>query len=363
MSAKAKKKRFFSKLKFWEKKPKKSKKSDNADEDGPAPRITSDTVAEHREQVLSGARRFIYPLQQSRNRVVIISSIIITAVFIGSIIFSGLLLYRYQSTSNFAYKVSQIVPFPVAKVDGSYIPYEDYLFELSYALFYYENYDQEGVDIESSEGEQLVRELKIQALDKIKLDKIAKKLAYEQGIEVTAEEVQRQIEVIRNQGGIGDSDQVLEEILRSSYNWNINDLEKTIKLQLIRQSLPRILDTETIDRANSVATKLKNGSKFIDLVEKSSDDKLTREAKGVIGLISRTDTFLPPEFIEAAFELKAGETSGLVESRFGLHIIKINKVEGDEREVAHILFQYFDVDQFLKDELAKVDTVDYITIK
>jgi hypothetical protein len=37
------------------------------------PRITNDTVAEHREEVLSSARRFIYPLQHSKHSVVRIS--------------------------------------------------------------------------------------------------------------------------------------------------------------------------------------------------------------------------------------------------------------------------------------------------
>src|SRR5665811_1430574 len=34
------------------------------------PRITNETVAEHREAVLSGARKYIYPLQHSKRRIV-----------------------------------------------------------------------------------------------------------------------------------------------------------------------------------------------------------------------------------------------------------------------------------------------------
>ena len=34
------------------------------------PRITSDTVEEHREEVLSSARKYIYPLQHSKHHVV-----------------------------------------------------------------------------------------------------------------------------------------------------------------------------------------------------------------------------------------------------------------------------------------------------
>ena len=37
------------------------------------PKITDETVADHREQVLSTARKYIYPLQHSRKRIVYIS--------------------------------------------------------------------------------------------------------------------------------------------------------------------------------------------------------------------------------------------------------------------------------------------------
>ncbi len=338
------------------------KKATQNDSEG-TPRITSDTVAEHREEVLAGARRFIYPLQHSKHRVVIVSIVIVVGLLLGSIGFTGLLLYRYQSTSNFAYQVSQIVPFPVAKVDGRFISYEDYLFELRYSLFYFKNYDQEGVDIGSSEGQKLIGELKAQALEKVKLDALARQLASNQGITITEEEINRQIEVIRSQGGIGDSDEALEEILRSSYDWSIGDLRRTIRAQLTRQSLPSVLDRDTIEKAQAANKKLTDGAKFETIAKDYSDDVLTRENGGTIGLISRTNTDLPPEFIEAAFNLQPGETSELIESRFGLHIIRVKKVQGDQREVAHILFSYFDVDEFLRDELKKVESVDYIKVK
>src|SRR4051812_29151677 len=37
------------------------------------PRITNETVAEHREQVLRGARKYIYPLQHSRANIIKVS--------------------------------------------------------------------------------------------------------------------------------------------------------------------------------------------------------------------------------------------------------------------------------------------------
>src|SRR5580692_3168737 len=38
--------------------------------------ITNETIAEHRESVLSGARKYIYPLQHSKRRILVVSSFI-----------------------------------------------------------------------------------------------------------------------------------------------------------------------------------------------------------------------------------------------------------------------------------------------
>lgn len=327
-----------------------------------APRITNDTVAEHREEVLSGARKLNSPITISRHRVVWISSIITVLVIISAFAFSALLLYRQQSTSDFAYQITKFIPFPVAKIDGSYVPYEDYLFEVRHNVFYLRNHGQEDIDIDSEAGKALVEQVKRDSLNKVKLNFMAQKIAKAEGISVSKEEVDIQVDRVRNSGGVGESEQALEVILQDFYNWNINDLRKTLKIQLLKQKLPRTLDQETVKEAEEALSKLKSGAKFNDIVKQYSDDLLTKENNGVIGSITRTNTDLPPEFIEAAFSLNEGETTELVESRFGLHIIRVNKIDGEEREVAHILLQYFDIDKYLQDRLDELEVKEYIDL-
>jgi hypothetical protein len=63
------------------------------------PRITNETVAEHREEVLSSARKYIYPLQHSRGRIIKISTtlfIVAVAVFFA---YCGTALYKLRSTA------------------------------------------------------------------------------------------------------------------------------------------------------------------------------------------------------------------------------------------------------------------------
>ena len=334
----------------------------STEEEGANPRITNDTVAEHREEVLSGGR-FLYPLQHSKHKVVIISGALIAMLLIAATILSYLMLYRWQSTSNFAYRVTQIFPAPVARVDGSFVPYEKYLFELNSTIFYFTNHAQEGVDINSPEGERIIQESKVQALEKAKLDTLAEKIAKENNINITSSQINEQITQIQEEGGIGGYSGVLNDVLSDFYGWDLNDLRRVVKLQLIRQEIPRVLDSETRDQAAAALDELKNGAKFADVAKKSSEDKLTAEKGGKIGVIKRDSDKLPAEFIEAAFSLEAGQTSSeVVESPFGLHIIKVDKKENNTVDVSHILFRFFNVDEFLKEKLSSSESSDYISL-
>ncbi len=337
--------------------------SSAVEEEQPSARVTNDTVAEHREDVLSGGRKFLYPLQHSKHKVVIISAGLISILLISTVILSYLMLYRWQSTSNFAYRVTQIFPTPIARVDGKFVPYEKFLFELNSTIFYYTNHAQEGVDINGPEGEKIRAESKQQAMEKAQLDTLAEKIAKENGIEVTNEQVEQKIKTIQEEGGIGGYGAVLNDVLGDFYGWDINDLRRVVRLQLIRQEIPRVLDTETRQDAENALQELKDGAEFKDVALQYSDDKLTKENSGLIGEIASDNDDLPKEFIDAAFALEPGQTTeNIIESPYGLHIIKVSKKKGDKIEVSHILFTYFNVDKYLRDRLQEVEVSEYITI-
>ena len=63
--------------------PRVKKKQANSISNDAIPRITNDTVSKHREEVISGAKKYIYPLQHSRHRIVIVTVSLLVVLLIG----------------------------------------------------------------------------------------------------------------------------------------------------------------------------------------------------------------------------------------------------------------------------------------
>ncbi len=93
---------------------------------------------------------------------------------------------------------------------------------------------------------------------------------------------------------------------------------------------------EVEDRLNSFRNDvLKNGASFATKAVLYSQDPGSRSTGGKY-VISRKDPFAK-EFKEAAFRLQEGEVSKPFKTDFGYHIVTVDKILGQKREVRHIL--------------------------
>lgn len=89
--------------------------------------------------------------------------------------------------------------------------------------------------------------------------------------------------------------------------------------------------------ARQVLEELRGGADFALLARRHSDDPGSSERGGELGWFRR-GRFVP-EFERIAFALRPGEVSPIVETPFGYHIIRIDKVRGPERQARHILIR------------------------
>jgi parvulin-like peptidyl-prolyl isomerase len=84
------------------------------------------------------------------------------------------------------------------------------------------------------------------------------------------------------------------------------------------------LDTKAArQKAEDLLKRVRAGEDFAALAKEFSEDPGSRAQGGDLGWFSRGE--MVKEFEDAAFALKEGEVSGIVESPFGYHIIKVEE--------------------------------------
>ncbi len=77
--------------------------------------------------------------------------------------------------------------------------------------------------------------------------------------------------------------------------------------------------------ANDLLSRIKNGADFAQLAQRYSDDPGSASKGGDLGWFGRGEMVKP--FEDAAFAMEPGETSDVVESPYGLHIIQVEEKE------------------------------------
>ncbi len=325
------------------------------------PRITNETVAAHREEVLSSARKYIYPLQHSKHRIVLISTALFIITIVAFFSYSTLALYKLQSDSTFIYRVTQIMPLPVARSGGRFVAYENYLFELRHYKHYYEN--QLSTDFSDPKNAPQLSDFRRRALDKVVNDAYVKELAKKNGVSVTAREVDDQIMIVRNQNRLGDDEKVFEDVLKEYWGWSVMDFKRSLSQELLAQKVAAKLDTEAPIRAAAALAELHAGADFAATVKKYTSDDKTKETGGEFGYpIDRTDRNLSAQTTDALFKLQPGQISDVVNAGYALEILKNIEAQGTKIRAAHILFTFKDINTHINELKAKEKTRLYISL-
>lgn len=324
------------------------------------PRITNETVAEHREEVLKSARKYIYPLQHSKHRIVLISASLFIITIIAFFAYCTLALYRFQNSSTFLYRVTQVIPFPVARTGGDFIAYENYLFELRHYTHYYES--QLKVNFGNDKDREQLNQFKKRALDKIINDAYVKQLAAELNLSVSEREVEDQITIVRNQNRLGSTEKVFEDVIRDYWGWTVSDFKRSLKTTLLAQKVVAELDTEANNKADAALAELKSGADFAEVAKKYSDDP-SKENGGEIGVpVDKASRLVSAQATSALFKLKPGEFTEIVNTGYALEILKNIETNGDKIRAARIVINFKPIDNFVNDRKEKQKYTQYIKL-
>jgi parvulin-like peptidyl-prolyl isomerase len=257
-----------------------------------------------------------------------------------------LALYRYNSTSQFLYKVTSVIPFPIARVDGHFVSYNNYLFEIQHYIHYYQT--EQGVNFNSTSGKEQLLNYEQQALNKVITDSYINQLASKDHVTVSSDQVNNQINVVRAQNRLGNNQAELADVLKTYYGWSINDFKRELKTQLLAQDLVSKLDTVTHSRAQNVLNLLNSGTSFSNLASEYSDDASTKANGGQYpGTISQNNPSIPAQIMAVLFTLKPGQHSGIINTGSTLEIVENISQHGQQIQAAHISFNFQDVNTYL----------------
>lgn len=89
------------------------------------------------------------------------------------------------------------------------------------------------------------------------------------------------------------------------------------------------------EKLNTLRERILKGENFSTLAVLYSEDPGSARKGGELGLVPR-GTFVP-EFEAAAYNLKQGEVSKIIETEFGYHILQLIERRGEQINVRHIL--------------------------
>jgi hypothetical protein len=325
------------------------------------PRITNETVADHREDVLSSARKYIYPLQHSKHSIVRISISIFVLVVLGFLLFCGLDLYKFQDTSGFIYDVTKIIPFPAAKVDGHYVSYESYLFELRPKVHYYRT--QQQADFSKKDGQAQLQLLKRESMNMAIEDSLVNVLAKQNNVSISNQAVNEQVALVRQQNRLGSSNSVFGEVLSDYYGWSEADFKTELKEEMLQQAVVTKLDTTVSAKANAVLKQIQSGANFATEAATYSDDASTKGNGGQYpSAITIDDYNIPPAITADLFKLKAGQVSGVINTGYSLDIVKVIDTNGVSLHAAHIQFNLNSIDTYTKPLQDKTKMHEYIKV-
>lgn len=274
----------------------------------PPTRITNDTVAEHRERILAGGRRYKYPLQYARHKLVFNAIILgVVAVVVFSLI-TLQQLYMAQTTSNFFYRITSFVPLSVASVDGAQVRYSDYLMGYNGSSYYLEQSQQ--VDPGTPDGKAQLQHLKRESLTNAEKYTYAAKLAKELQVTVTESDVSDAVN--QNRLSFGDvSEQAYYASSQNIYGWTQDEVRRTIAEGLMIQKVKLKLDTDARKTTNSIATQLKEdpSKDFNAITEAVNKSTKTPVQVGGSGNVPLTN--VDGGLSQAAAKLSPGQVSSM----------------------------------------------------
>ena len=245
--------------------------------------VTQKNLEQSREEVLAKGKKFKYPFQYSKHRLVfntILIGIVALIVLAGVGWFE---LYKAQNTGSVMYRFTKVLNLPVAEIDGVKVRYSDYLMIYRSSINSIE-YQQGELD-DSDDSNMLRTHYKREAMNSAEEYSYALAKLNEGGIAVETSEVDDLVLYHMQINGQQRSDEAFEGIVEDNFGLSMTEYRRLLTLSLAKKKY-----SENYDEL--AKTTLARAEKL--LKENSGDMKATVDALNSTKIVSyeKTDGYV-----------------------------------------------------------------------
>ena len=289
-------------------------------------------VEERREEVLAKGRKFKYPFQWTRHRVVINTILIALVVFAMIFIGGWLALYRIGMTDQLLFNITKVLPLSVANVDGEEVRFSDYLMLYRSSMTSIER--QSGSQFDESSFEELRSEYKRSALTEAEKYAYATKLAKASDITVSQEEVAAEFDRHLKIGGIDRSEEGFTKIIENNFGLDKSEYDRMLYLTLVKAKVEMDIDANANKIASRVETLLaENGNDYKAVADQLGGEIVYEETGGLVD-----NRNIDGGRASEAMKLEPGESSGRFVSMNGdgYYFVKLIKKTDSEVDFVSI---------------------------
>ena len=323
--------------------------------------ITQQNLEESREEILAKGKKFRYPFQYSKHRLVIITILISIVAVVAFGFLCWFQLYQAQNTSDVMYRFAKAFNLPIAKADNVSIRYSDYLMFYRSSIKSIER--QQGALDDSEDSRLLDSYYRRQALNSAEEEDYALAKLNEMGKPVTDDEIDAVVEEHKTIDGEVRSDQAFEGIIRDNFGLNMTDYGRMIKLSLARKNYAAEIDERAKKMVAEISEELKTNKDFAKIAEKyKNNDIFSYETLDEMVDVTNLDSG------RAAAAMAIKEVGGVSEpfvskNGDGYYFVKLTEREGSRVRYESIWVRFTEFDnrmQKLREE-GKID--EYIKLE
>jgi hypothetical protein len=306
-------------------------------------KVTTKSLDRHREDVLKRGKRFRYPIQYAKHHLVLIALSIGAVVIVG---FGAALwgfLYLGQDTGDIAFRITQILPFPVARVDGELVNYGDYLILYRSSIKPIER--QSGTYVDVEDAASIRSHYKRMSLDEAEKFAYASKLAKGLGVSVSREEVAELSREYRVVNGVEKDETSFMKIIYDNFGLRTQEYDRLIEMSALKRKVAAEIDDAGNNLTRRIQARLaENGG---DMETLASDEALGGGIFTETVDVKEGDFNLDGGRAEVARGLEVGEISDKFISKNGdsFYIVKLNSRDGANFEYSSIEIPFTEFEQ------------------